>query len=160
LEAAMIARDHFPQPDSDSHLLPSAATGATLLRFILATWWMAHWWYKVGVVGMPGTESFFIHEGLPAWLAWFDISFEVVVTACLVLGVYVPLVSLISLPILVASMIIFSGDGFYFYPSGGIELPVLWSLVQIVQALLGPGDFRITPPRWLPRVPVFHACGP
>jgi cytochrome c len=31
-----------------------------------------------------------------------------------------------------------------------------WSsaLVQIVQALLGPGVFRITPPTWLPRVPV------
>jgi len=156
----MITKDHLPELNPGSNLLPTAEAGATLLRLILATWWIAHWWYKVGFEGMPATESFFIHEGLPAWLAWFDVTFEVVVTSCLILGVYVPLVCLISLPILVASMIIFSGDGFYFYPSGGIELPILWALVQIVQALLGPGVFRITPPKWVPRVPSFPIFGP
>jgi hypothetical protein len=39
-------------------------------------------------------------------------------------------------------------------------LPILRALVQIVQALLGPGAFRITPPKWLPHVPAFPAFGP
>ena len=33
--------------------------GAALLRFILAGFWIAHWWYKVGYRGMPATEGFF-----------------------------------------------------------------------------------------------------
>lgn len=132
-------------------LLPTAATAAALLRLTLAAYWIIHWWYKVGFRGMSVTVNFFAENHLPAWLAWFDISFEVVVTACLILGLYVPLVCIISLPILVASMIIFSGNGFYF-PTGGIELPILWALVQIILALLGPGRWRVTPPAWLPRI--------
>jgi putative oxidoreductase len=154
-----MTKHHAAESSSGSDLLPSAAAGATLLRFILAGYWIVHWWYKVGFEGMRATESFFIKQGLPAWLAWFDISFEVVVAACLILGLYVPLICLVSLPILCASMIIFAGNGFYF-PLGGIELPIFWALVQVVQALLGPGVFRITPPKWLPRVPVFPALGP
>jgi uncharacterized membrane protein YphA (DoxX/SURF4 family) len=126
--------------------------GAALLRFILAGFWIAHWWYKVGYRGMPATEAFFLRHGLPAWLAWFDVSFELVVAACLVLGIYVPLLCLISLPILFASMWIYRRNGFYF-SSGGIELPVLWACAQIAQAMLGPGAFRISVPLWLPPLP-------
>jgi putative oxidoreductase len=155
----MRTRDHLQKLNTGPNVLPTAAAGATLLRFTLVAYWIVHWWFKVGFRGMPATESFFIQQGLPAWLAWFDISFEVVVAACLILGVYVPLVCLVSLPILFASMIIYGGNGFYF-PSGGIELPILWALIQIVQALLGPGVLRITPPKWLPRIPFFPALGP
>ena len=112
-----------------------------------------------GICGMTVTVNFFAQNHLPAWLAWFDISFEVVVTACLILGLYAPLVCIVSLPILVASMIIFSGNGFYF-PTGGIELPILWALAQIVLALLGPGRWRVSPPVWLPRLPGVPGLAP
>jgi len=49
------------------------------------------------------TEALFLQQGLPAWLAWFDISFEVVTAVCLILGIFVPLLCVISLPILFAS---------------------------------------------------------
>jgi uncharacterized membrane protein YphA (DoxX/SURF4 family) len=39
--------------------------GAALLRFILAGFWIAHWWYKVGYRGMPATQAFFFQQGLP-----------------------------------------------------------------------------------------------
>ena len=133
----------------DLHL---SGLGAALLRFILAGFWLVHWWYKVGYRGMSATQAFFLQHGLPAWLAWFDVSFEVVVAVCLVLGIYVPLLCLISLPILFASMWIYRRNGFYF-SSGGIELPLLWACAQIAQAMLGPGAFRISVP-WLPQLPV------
>jgi len=132
----------------DLDLSPMSAVGAASLRFILASFWIVHWWFKVGYRGMPATEAFFLQQGLPAWLAWFDISFEVVVAVCLVLGIYVPFLCLISLPILFASMWIYCRNGFYF-SGGGIELPVLWACAQIAQALLGPGAFRIPVPVWL-----------
>ena len=98
---------------------------------------------------MATTRAFFLQQGLPAWLAWFVISLEVVVALCLVLGIYVPLVCLVSLPILFASMWIYRKNGFYF-SSGGIELPLFWACAQIVQALLGPGAFQTPVPGWLP----------
>ena len=135
----------------DFALSPMSALAATLLRFILAGFWIAHWWFKVGHRGMVATQGFFLQQGLPAWLAWFVISFEVVVAVSLVLGIYVPLVCLVSLPILFASMWIYRNNGFYF-SGGGIELPILWACAQIVQALLGPGAFQIPVPGWLPQI--------
>jgi putative oxidoreductase len=144
-------RNSAKHDSSITGLLPTAGSAATCLRLTLAIWWIIHWWFKVGVAGMSATEMFFLHNGLPAWLAWFDISFEVVVTLCLILGLYVPLVCILSLPILIAGTIVYRANGFYFV-TGGIEFPVFWAIVQIIQALLGPGPLRITPPPWLPRV--------
>jgi uncharacterized membrane protein YphA (DoxX/SURF4 family) len=126
-------------------LAPMSAFGATMLRFILAGFWIAHWWYKVGYRGMPATEAFFRQQGLPAWLAWFVISFELVIAACLILGIFVSFICLISLPILFASMWIYRRNGFFF-ANAGIELPTLWAGAQIAQALLGPGAFRLALP--------------
>jgi uncharacterized membrane protein YphA (DoxX/SURF4 family) len=68
---------------------------------------------------MPATVSLFESVGLPAWLAWFDISFEVLVAVLLFTGVLFRIACLTDLPILIASMIIYGKNGFYF-PSGGI----------------------------------------
>ncbi len=46
-------------------LSPMSAVGAALLRFILAGFWITHWWFKVGYRGMPATEAFFLQHGLP-----------------------------------------------------------------------------------------------
>jgi uncharacterized membrane protein YphA (DoxX/SURF4 family) len=131
--------------------LDLSSLGAALLRLVLAGFWIAHCWYKVGYRGMPATEAFFLQQGLPAWLAWFDVGFEVVVAACLALGICVPLLCLVSLPILFASMRIYRRNGFYF-SSGGIELPILWACAQIVQVMIGPGDFQVSVPIWLPQL--------
>ena len=77
----------------------AAVIGATLLRFVLAGFWLSHWWFKVGYRGMPATVAFFALQGLPAWLAWFAISFEVLVAVGLILGVYVSVLCVLSLPI-------------------------------------------------------------
>jgi putative oxidoreductase len=133
-------------------LSPTSAIGAAVLRFVLAGFWIVHWWFKVGYRGMPAAEAFFLQQGLPAWLAWFVVSFEVVLAAGLVLGIYVLLLCLVSLPILFASMWIYRKNGFYF-SHAGIELPMLWACVQVAQALIGPGAFRIHVPEWLPQLP-------
>src|ERR1700716_2398611 len=102
----------------DLDLSPMSAFGATLLRFILAGFWIIHWWFKIGYRGMAATEAFFLQHGFPAWLGCFVIGFEPVVAVCLVLGIYVSLLCLVSLPILLVSMWIYRGNGFYF-SSGG-----------------------------------------
>jgi putative oxidoreductase len=124
-------RNPAKHDSSVTGLLPTAGWAATCLRLTLAIWWIIHWWFKVGVAGMPTTEMFFLHNGLPAWLAWFDVSFEVVVMLFLIFGLYVPLVCIVSLPILVAGMIVYQANGFYFV-TGGIEFPIFWAIVQII----------------------------
>jgi putative oxidoreductase len=143
----------------DLDFSPVSALGATLLRFTLAGFWIVHWWFKVGHRGMAATQLFFLQQGLPAWLAWFVVSFEVVIGVCLVLGIYVRLICLASLPILFVSIWVYRRNGFYF-PSGGIELPTFWALAQIAQAFLGPGAFRIALPAWLPHLTTVFGIRP
>lgn len=135
-------------------LSTTSAVGAALLRFILAGFWIAHRWFKVGYRGMPAAEAFFRQQSLPVSLAWFVIGFEVVIAAGLILGVGVPLLCLTSLPILLASMWIYRKNGFYF-AGGGIELPVMWAGAQIAQIFLGAGAFRLPLPDWLRLWPAF-----
>lgn len=126
-------------------LVRTAPFGAFLLRISLASYWVIHWWYKVGFRGMGVTEAFFVQHGLPAWLAWFDITIEIFIAAALLFGSFVRIGALLGIPILIASVWIFRGNGFYF-PTGGIELPLLWALAQVVQALLGPGAYALGVP--------------
>jgi putative oxidoreductase len=128
-----------------TQLAPTAPFGALLLRLILVGYWVVHWWFKVGFRGMPATETFFNSVGLPAWLAWFDISYEVLVAALLLSGMFFRFACLSSLPILIASMIIYGKNGFYF-PSGGIELPIFWALVQAAMIFVGPGALAVSSP--------------
>jgi putative oxidoreductase len=130
-------------------LAPTAPLGAFVLRLVLVGFWVVHWWFKVGFKGMPATETFFIANGLPAWLAWFDISWEVLIAAMLLTGTFVWFACLTGLPILAASMIIYGHQGFYF-PAGGIELPILWAFMQTVLALIGPGAYALKLPAWIP----------
>jgi putative oxidoreductase len=94
---------------------------------------------------MDATVSFFDSLGLPAWLAWFDISYEVLIVILLLLGLFFRFACLSSLPILFASMIIYGKSGFYF-PGGGIELPIFWALVQTTLVLIGPGALSVRAP--------------
>ncbi len=123
--------------------------GATVLRFVLAGFWICHWWFKIGYRGMPATKAFFAQHRLPAWLAWFVVYFEMLVAVGLILGCRVPFLCVASSPILFASVWIYRKNGFYF-AGGGVEFPLLWACAQIVQAFLGPGAFRISIPGWLP----------
>jgi putative oxidoreductase len=107
-------------------------------------------WYR----GIPAVEAFFKQRGLPVWLVWFEVRFEVVIAAGLILGIHVPLLCLISLPTLFASMWIYRKNGFYF-SDAGIELPVLWACAQVAQVFLGAGAFRLPLPGWLQLPPAF-----
>jgi putative oxidoreductase len=128
-----------------TQIAATAPVGALLLRLTLVSYWIVHWWFKVGHNGMRATDLFFNSLGLPAWLAWFDVSYEVLIAALLLTGLLFRLACLGSLPILFASMIIYDKNGFYF-PSGGIELPIFWALVQAWMVLIGPGALSLALP--------------
>lgn len=114
--------------------------GIFLLRITLGVLWIVHWWYKVGYKGMDVTEKFFGTLGYPPWLAWVDVSVEMVAFVLLVAGIYVRTVSLALLPIIILATLPWISKG-YWFPSGGFEFPLVWCILQVVMALLGPGAF-------------------
>jgi hypothetical protein len=68
---------------------------------------------------------FFLRKRLARLVSLVDVSFEVIVTCCFILRLYVPLVCTVSLPILIAGKFIYRANGFYFV-AGRIEFPIFW----------------------------------
>jgi len=116
--------------------------GIFMMRIVLALYWGVHWSFKVIHQGMPATEQMFVGLGYPAWFAWGDVTLEVIAVVCLVLGLYVRTMSLALLVILVPALEVWIPNGLW-ANSGGYEFPVLWILMQLVLALLGPGAWAM-----------------
>jgi putative oxidoreductase len=117
--------------------------GVFLLRITLVALWIAHWWFKVGYRGMPATVTFFDSLGYPSWFAWADVTAELVAIVMLICGIYVRTVCLLLLVILIPATLVWIPKGFYFV-NAGYEFMLTWCILQIVQAVLGPGAFSFT----------------
>jgi putative oxidoreductase len=87
---------------------------------------------------LPATETFFVSLGYPWWFAWLDVIAEVVATGMLAAGVYVRTVSLLMLIILIPATTVWFPKGVYFV-NAGYEFMLTWCILQVLQALLGPG---------------------
>src|ERR1700750_2251612 len=83
----------------------SAQWGALLLRVSLGLLFIApSIVLKLVTYGADGTAQFFVGVGLPGWLAYVTILWELVGGVLLVLGVQTRLVSLILSPILLGAL--------------------------------------------------------
>ena len=125
--------------------------GIVALRWTLALYWGVHWCYKVIYEGMPATEHLFVSLGYPGWLAWADITGELIAVIGLLLGLYVRTLSLLLLVILIPAMALWIPNGIWAI-HGGYEFVVLWIFLQIIQALLGPGPLSIKTLPWLDQI--------
>jgi putative oxidoreductase len=114
--------------------------GIFMLRMTLVAIWIAHFWFKVGFRGMPATVKFFESLGYPGWFAWADVTVEAVAIVMLACGIYVRTICPLLLIILIPATAVWLPKGFYFV-SAGYEFMLTWCILQIVQALLGPGAF-------------------
>jgi len=135
--------------DNNTSLTPY---GALLLRLTLAALWLIHGLYKVVHDGMPATEQFFVGLGYPGWVAWVDIIIECGAFVVLLLGTYVRLFSILLLALLIPATLVWIPKGFFFI-NGGYEFPLVWCVLQIVQALLGPGAWNMSAIRQATEVP-------
>lgn len=124
------------------------AYGATLLRLGLGTIFLAHRAYlKVLVFTVPGTVGFFESLGLPAIAAYAVIVAEIVGGAMLILGIRVRETALVLGLVALGATWAHWGAGWVFNnEGGGWEYPLFLALTCAVQALLGPGELRISLP--------------
>ncbi|AVQ08383.1 TPA: DoxX family protein [Xanthomonas vasicola pv. zeae] len=127
----------------------TAAYGTALLRISLGVLFLVHGLTKLLVFTPAGAVAYFHSLGLPAALAYISMTLELGLGVSLLLGIHARWVALLGVPLLLGTIVSVHGaNGFGFSnPGGGWEYPALWTVLLIVQALLGDGAFALKPSR-------------
>ena len=119
-------------------------SAALVLRVSLGVLFVAHALLKYFVFTLPGTAQFFTSLGLPGVLAYVTFAAELVGGILLLLGIATRAVALGLIPILLGATWAHAGNGWVFSaPNGGWEYPAFWTLMLVVQALLGNGALAL-----------------
>jgi len=128
----------------DSRTAPYAAL---LLRVVLGFLFLAHAALKIVVFTPSGTAQFFVSLGLPAWLAYATMTWEVIGAVALILGVWPRLIAILLIPVLLGAIVTVHGPAGFFFtnPHGGWEYPAFWVIGLVIFALLGDGRFALKP---------------
>ena len=129
----------------------TAPYAALLLRLALGFMFIAHSLLKILVFTLPGTAQFFEQHGFPGWTAYVVAFAELGAGALLILGIQIRWVSLATIPILLGAASVHWPNGWVFSTQGGgWEYPVFWTVVMVVQALLGDGAYALKPSARVP----------
>jgi putative oxidoreductase len=125
----------------------TAPYAALILRVTLGVLFVLYAGLKLFVSTPAGTAQFFASIGLPPGLAYLVIIWQSVAGFALILGVWTSVAALILIPILLGAIFTVHGAAGFFFnnPSGGWEYPAFWSIVLLVQALLGDGAYALHP---------------
>ncbi|MCK0196226.1 DoxX family protein [Ancylobacter sp. 6x-1] len=131
---------------TDSRTAPYAAL---LLRVALGILFLAHAGLKIFVFTPAGTAGFFSSLGLPGWLAYVTILWEVLGGIALILGIYARFAAIAVIPILLGAIATVHGPAGFFFtnPNGGWEFLALWIAGLIALALIGDGPLALKPSR-------------
>lgn len=129
---------------SDSRTAPYASL---ILRLILGVLFLAHGGLKLFVFTPAGTAAFFGSLGLPGWLAYVTIAWELVGGIALILGIWPRLVAIALIPVLLGAIFTVHGPAGFFFtnPKGGWEFLALWIAGLFALALIGDGPFALKP---------------
>lgn len=123
----------------------TAPYAALLLRLTLGILFLAHAGLKLFVFTPAGTAAFFGKLGLPGWLAYVTIGWELIGAAALILGVWPRLAALALIPVLLGAIFTVHGPAGFFFanPGGGWEYLALWIVALVALALVGDGPFAL-----------------
>jgi putative oxidoreductase len=126
----------------------AAANAALLLRVGLGALFIAHLYWKFAIRGFDAWWSALQAAGYPDVLLAYVVCSEFAGALLLIPGIATRWVCLFALPTMIgAAQFWWSRKGFFFVDAGA-ELPLVWGLALIVQALLGDGAYAIGT-RWL-----------
>ena len=126
-----------------SILTPAAPYAALLLRVTLGLMFLAHLYWKFEILpgGVHTWWSGLLASGYAHFVPWHSISAEFAGALLLIPGICTRWVSLYALPLTIgASRFWLVRKGFYF-TAAGAELPLVWSIMLILQIMLGDGPF-------------------
>ncbi|MBS7541922.1 DoxX family protein [Ancylobacter oerskovii] len=128
----------------DSRTAPYAVL---VLRLALGILFLAHAGLKLFVFTPAGTAGFFSSLGLPGWLAYVTIAWELIGAVALILGLWPRLAALALIPILLGAIVTVHGPAGFFFtnPNGGWEFLALWIVALLGVALGGDGALALKP---------------
>jgi putative oxidoreductase len=125
----------------------TAPYGVFILRLTLGLLFLAHAWLKIFVFTPSGTAGFFSSIGLPGWLAYVAMIWEVVGGIALILGLWPRIAAIALVPILLGAIFAVHGSAGFFFDSahGGWEYPALWIVNLVVITISGDGAYALRP---------------
>ncbi|MGI2031099.1 DoxX family protein [Rhizobium panacihumi] len=125
----------------------TAPYAALILRLSLGILFLAHAGLKIFVFTPAGTASFFSSLGLPGWLAYVTIAWELIGAVALILGVLPRLAAIAMIPVLLGAIVTVHGPAGFFFnnPNGGWEFLAFWIVGLLALALIGDGPYALRP---------------
>ncbi|MCL1076336.1 DoxX family protein [Shewanella dokdonensis] len=125
----------------------TAPYAALLLRVSLGVLFLAHLGLKYFVFTPAGTAQFFSSLGLPGFLAYITMTWELLGGLALILGIWPRITALAMVPVMLGAIVTVHGPaGFWFTnANGGWEYPAFWIIGLLVLALTGDGKFALKP---------------
>ncbi len=117
-----------------------APYAALILRLALGLVFVAHGWFKVAVLTLPGTAAFFERFGFPGWTAYPVVALELLGGAALILGWRARWAAAALSGVVLGAFRVHWGNGWYFgQPDGGWEYLAILIVGLTAVGLLGPG---------------------
>lgn len=125
----------------------TAPYAALLLRISLGILFLAHLGLKYFVFTPAGTAQFFQSLGLPGFLAYITMTWELLGGIALIIGVWPRLVAVAMIPVMLGAIVTVHGPAGFFFTNanGGWEYPAFWIVGLIALALTGDGKFALKP---------------
>lgn len=125
----------------------TAPYAALVLRLSLGILFLAHVLLKIFVFTPAGTAGFFASLGLPGWLAYVTIVWELAGAAALLIGIWPRVVAVLMIPVLLGAIATVHGPAGFFFTNanGGWEYPAFWIVGLIALALMGDGPHVVRP---------------
>ena len=124
---------------------PGAIYAPLVLRVTLGALFIAHLYWKFAVLpgGFDQWWSNFATNGYPWFVPWYVLSAELAGASLLIPGVLVRWVSLYAVPMMLGAAQFWATRKGFWFVAGGAELPILWCILLVLQAMLGAGPHAL-----------------
>jgi putative oxidoreductase len=128
----------------DARLAPYAVL---LLRVTLGSLAIAHLYWKFYVLpgGLQAWWQNLNMQGYPDWVVYYVLSGEFAGAILLIPGVMTRWVGLYALPLMLGAAQYWIVRKGFFFVSAGAEMPLLWSVTLVIQAMRGDGAYALVP---------------
>lgn len=123
----------------------ASGAAALLLRVTLGLMFLAHlyWKYEILPGGVHAWWSGLLKNGYAWFVPWYSVSAEFAGALLLIPGIFTRWVSLYTLPLTIGASHFWLVRRGFFFTAAGAELPVVWSIMLLLQVILGDGAFAL-----------------
>ena len=106
---------------------------------------VAHLYWKFALLsgGLETWWSGFAANGYPWFAPWYAISAEFAGALLLIPGICTRWVSLYAIPLMLGAAQFWAVRKGFYFTAAGAELPLVWAVMLLLQAMLGDGPYAV-----------------